>query len=485
MTRLSRDEIVNGLTELIGPQNVLTDQKLLQEYSMDRFRKLESIFGIYPCPLPAAIAQVRNTEDVSQVMKFMNEHNINCVPRTGGSATEGGLETRVTNSVVVDGSKMNKTIKIDETNMLVTAQCGVNLERLENELREKGFTTGHSPQSKPLAQMGGLVATRSIGQFSTLYGGIEDMVVGLEGVFPSGQIARIKNVPRRACGPDIRHVVIGNEGALCFITEVTVKIFRYYPENFRFYGFTADNMKIGFKLLRQVMADGYHPSVARLYDAEDARQHGFDKFAGERCVLIFMTEGPASISKATGDAIESICAEYSEIKTVDSKIIEDWFYGLNWGPDKISAEREFIKKHMQMGCTTEVAGNWSCINEIYENAIKRIRNEFAHIKDLTMLGCHSSHSYLNGTNLYFVYDYNIVDCQPSEEINKYHIPLNAIIVEEALKAGGSMVHHHGVGKYRSPWIEQEHGSSYFILKALKDTFDPNGIMNSGTIFPQQ
>ena len=115
--------------------------------------------------------------------------------------------------------------------MQVTCQCGVPLQDLDDMLREQGLTTGHSPQSKPLAQMGGLVATRSIGQFSTLYGGIEDMVVGLEVVFPNGKICRIKNVPRRAVGPDIRHIVIGNEGALCYITEVTVKMFKYQPNN--------------------------------------------------------------------------------------------------------------------------------------------------------------------------------------------------------------------------------------------------------------
>ena len=96
--------------------------------------------------------------------------------------------------------------------------------------------------------MGGLVATRSIGQFSTLYGGIEDMVVGLEVVFPGGEVARIKNVPRRAAGPDIRHIVIGNEGALCFITEVTVKLFPYLPENNIFLGWTLKSMKTGFEV---------------------------------------------------------------------------------------------------------------------------------------------------------------------------------------------------------------------------------------------
>ena len=99
-----------------------------------------------------------------------------------------------------------------------------------------------------------------------------------------------------------------------------------------------------------------------------------------------------------------------------------------------------------------------------------------------MLGAHSSHSYQTGTNLYFVYDYTI-NCSPREEIEVYHKPLNAIIVEEALRVGGSMVHHHGIGKYRTPWVQQEHGSAYYLLSTLKHAFDPQGVMNAGTIFP--
>ncbi|MGO8723614.1 MAG: FAD-binding oxidoreductase, partial [Acidimicrobiales bacterium] len=125
--------------------------------------------------------------------------------------------------------------------------------------------------------------------------------------------------------------------------------------------------------------------------------------------------------------------------------------------------------------------NWSDIGEVYKSVMHRIRTEYPYASDLTMLGAHSSHSYQTGTNLYFVYDYNI-NCEPQEEITKYHIPINAIIVEEALKHGGSMVHHHGIGKYRTDWTEQEHGNAYYMLRKLKEAFDPNGIMNRGTIF---
>jgi alkyldihydroxyacetonephosphate synthase len=189
---------------------------------------------------------------------------------------------------------LNQIIKIDEYNMQATVQAGVVLQHLENELNQRGLTTGHSPQSKPVAKYGGLVATRSIGQFSTLYGGIEDMVVGLECVFPDGHVSRIKNVPRRSGGPDIRHIVVGNEGSLCYITEVTVKLYRHFPEYHTFFGYLVKDVASGIKVLREVMVNGYRPSVARVYSEEDARQH-FYHFHKGKCVLLFMAEGNKGI----------------------------------------------------------------------------------------------------------------------------------------------------------------------------------------------
>jgi alkyldihydroxyacetonephosphate synthase len=116
--------------------------------------------------------------------------------------------------------------------------------------------------------------------------------------------------------------------------------------------------------------------------------------------------------------------------------------------------------------------------------MKRVREEFDRFEDITMLGGHSSHSYLNGTNMYFVYNYNI-NCVPEDEMRIYHHPIHSIIIEETLKLGGSMCHHHGIGKYRTEWTEEEHGSAYYMLEKLKEAFDPNGIMNFGTIFPQE
>ncbi|PPF43944.1 FAD-binding oxidoreductase [Pseudoclavibacter sp. AY1F1] len=477
---LSRSQIVERLTELLTADQVITDKQQLLEASVDRFRKYTAVHGIYDGPIPAAIVLARSTDDVSRTLAFANEHLINVVPRTGRTATEGGLETIVEDTIVLDGSQLDRILDVDETNMMVTAQCGVPLQRLEDELRVRGLTTGHSPQSKPIAQMGGLVATRSIGQFSTLYGGIEDMVVGLEAVFADGHVARIKNVPRRAAGPDIRHIAIGNEGALCVITEVTVKVFKYQPESLHFQGFLLDEFAAGVEGLRRIVTEGYKPSVCRVYSEEDAAQH-FSHFAQGKCVVVVVSEGPAGVARATDDGVAEIFASIPHTP-VDPALIATWFGNLNWGQDKIDAEKATMLAEGHLGYTTEVSINWSGVPELYDAVMTRIRTTFPRADDLTMLGAHSSHSYQTGTNLYFVYDYKI-SCEPRREITEYHEPLNAIIVEEALRLGGSMVHHHGIGKYRTPWTLEEHGTAYPMLAALKTAFDPNGIMNAGTIFP--
>lgn len=136
---LTREEIVENLKKIVGPARVITDKAVLQKNSIDRFRKYADIHGVFTLPLPAAVVMLENTEQVSQVLAFLNKHKINCVPRTGASATEGGLETVVENSVVLDGSGLNKVIKIDIENMQATAQCGVPLEVLETNCAAKAI----------------------------------------------------------------------------------------------------------------------------------------------------------------------------------------------------------------------------------------------------------------------------------------------------------------------------------------------------------
>lgn len=483
---MSENKIVEELVELLSAEQVNTDYEELYDAAADRYKKYAKARKALDTPLPKAIVYPKNTQEISKVLMYCNENLINVIPRGGKTATEGGLENWKDETVIIDSLHLDKILEIDTYNMQATVEAGVQLQKLEDELRKVGFTTGHSPQSKPVAKYGGLLATRSIGQFSTLYGAIEDMVVGLECVFPDGHVSRIKNVSRRSGGPDIRHIAIGNEGTLCYITEVTVKIFKYYPENNKFYGYLTKDIDTGIKVLREVMVNGFRPSVARAYSEEDAAQH-FYHFYDNKCVLIFMAEGPRTIAEATGEAIEEAVEKFKDgiVKQVDSKLIQDWFEHLNWSQKDIDDEMEGMKENdSHDGFTTEISADWETIPKIFYSVMDRVKNEFKRAHDLTMLGGHSSHSYINGTNMYFVYNYNI-HCAPEDEMITYHHPIQKIIVEETLKHGGSMCHHHGIGKYRNEWTKEEHGSAFYMLEKLKEAFDPKGIMNYGTIFPEE
>ena len=221
------------------------------------------------------------------------------------------------------------------------------------------------------------------------------------------------------------------------------------------------DMQTGFEVLREVMVAGYKPSVARLYDPEDGQLH-FSHFAArDDCILLFMAEGAAGITKATADAIEEIVARYPGCEQVDSSHIATWFADLVWGPEKVAEDEdadpqrqphhrdrrrlEFGQRHLPGGTA-------------------RIRAE---IPGITLLGGHSSHSYINGTNMYFNYFYDLGDCAPEDEATTYTIPIISIIVEETLRHGGSIVHHHGIGKGRSRWAKDEYGSSYRMLEGVQ------------------
>jgi len=481
---MNHETLLIELNKMLEKHQINTNPDELYDASADRYKKYAKARKVLDVPAPVAIVYPKSTREVSTLLKFCNDNDINVIARGGKTATEGGLENWKETTLVIDAKLLDKIIKVDYYNMQATVQAGVALQTLEDVVRAMGFTTGHSPQSKPVAKYGGLVATRSIGQFSTLYGGIEDMVVGLECVFPNGHISLIKNVSRRAGGPDIRHIAIGNEGTLCYITEVTVKLFKYFPQNNQFFGYLIKDVDTGISILREVMVNGYRPSVARTYSEGDAAQH-FYHFHKGHCVLIFMAEGNKDIADATAKGIIRAVEKFKDgiIETVDSKLIEDWFNHLNWSQKDIDDEIEgMLEKDYHAGFTTEVSADWETIVQIYKNVMRRITKEFPRANDLTLLGGHSSHSYINGTNMYFVYNYKI-NCNPEDELRIYHHPLHTIIIEETLKLGGSMCHHHGIGKYRNEWTKLEHGSAYFMLEKLKEAFDPKGIMNYGNIFP--
>ncbi|MFD1317598.1 FAD-binding oxidoreductase [Loigolactobacillus zhaoyuanensis] len=473
------DEIITQLQSFVGAENIEIGREQLEESSIDLYRKWEQAQHEFnQITPPIAIVYITNVAQVQQVLRFADENKLNVIPRTGGSDIERGLETGGKEPhFILDGSRMNQILKVDPTNMQVTVEAGVSLQVLEDNLNKMGYTTGHSPQSKPITQIGGLIATRSIGQYSTLYGGIEDMVAGLAGVLPDGTTFDIKPIPRRAAGPDIRQIFIGSEGTIAFITQATLKMHTWQPDNNIYLGWAFDDLAAGFKILRDVMVAGYRPSMARVYEAGDAALH-FADFVHEQHVLLFMAEGPANIAQATADGIRAIVAANAGFTEFPGQHVKDWLDHLNWDNKRVNDERIYFAKTHQVGYTTEIAAGWSEIVPLFMSVQTRVMQEVA---GMIGISGHSSHQYINGTNMYFIYGY-WMDKVNATEIT-VHDQINRIIVEETLKHAGTIVHHHGIGKARAPYIQEEYGTSYPVLKKLLQAFDPHNTMNAGSIIP--
>lgn len=475
---MEKTMLIEGLKAIVGEERVITEEAAVLDAAKDYigYRRYQRDAGCNMAPRATCLVRVGSTEEVSAVLRFLNDNQVDVVPRTGGSSVTRGVEPQE-GGVILDGSDMNALLKVDEEDMYVTAQCGMPLEKLETLLNEKGFTTGHFPQSLPMAQLGGLVATRSIGQFSTLYGGIEDLVVGLEAVLADGSVVRIKNVPRRSAGPDLRHLFIGSEGMLGFITEVTMKIFRYQPENRWMKAYGVRGMNQGLDFIHQIMKEGYRPAVVRLHDPLEVREIMHLDAPEDTALVLLLCEGPSRVTMATGAGIEEIAASYP-VQDLGSKPVEQWLVTRNNVCNDM--DKPIYYNMGVVADTCEISANWSVIGKIYENVIRRLHEEVA---TMALCGGHSSHSYMQGTNIYFQFAFMVTEKgeKAIRQAEEEYMHVIGIIMEETLKLGGSIAHHHGSGKYRTRWMPQEHGSSYPLMYQLKAALDPKGILNKGVI----
>lgn len=472
---MDNEKIIEGLSAIVGRERLSLDAAAIEEATHDYigFRRYERDDGVFDVPKALCVVKLKDTQQVSAVLRFLNENKVKATPRTGGSSVTMGIEP-VAGGIMLDGSDMSGILEINQTDMLVTALCGTPLQYLENTLNKMGYTTGHSPQSLPLAQMGGLVATRSIGQFSTLYGGIEDLLVGLEAVLPSGEIVRIKNVPRRSVGPDLRALFLGSEGTLGFITEVTVKIFKFKPEERWMCAYQINDMQAGLDAIREIMAEGYRPAVIRLHDPVEVELQFNAVTEPGKALLLFLAEGPEAVAEATGKAVDEIVSRHGA-KALGVKPVESWLEHRN---DVSTTLEEQSHQFYDMGIcvdTCEISACWSQIGKIYEAVCARMTEE---LENLVAIGGHSSHSYLSGTNIYFQFLFQV---RGSGTVKEDYMHVIRIIMEETLKRGGSIAHHHGSGKYRTAWMPEEHGSSYPLLYKLKNALDPEGILNEGIL----
>jgi alkyldihydroxyacetonephosphate synthase len=326
-------ELVKELEAIVGQEDVVLETSVRAQKAVDLYalRLFQRHVG-WEATLPQAVVRPKSAEEVSKVLRLCNERGVPVIPYGGGSGVLAGAETRDERTVVIDLSRINRLIDIDEVSLQVTCGAGMLIRDLEAIVQERGFKLGHYPQSMDLAQMGGLVATRSTGQFSTGYGAIEDFLVGLEAVLADGTIVRINNVPRRATGPDLRHLFLGSEGAFAVITEVTVKMFPI-PEATWKQAYRVKTMRQGLEIIRLVMRTGIKPAVVRLHDWLECEKPYGAFMEENESLLLFWSEGRKEIAEAEGVVIDEI-AKANGAVSAGEKPLDLWYVHRNDAADE-------------------------------------------------------------------------------------------------------------------------------------------------------
>jgi alkyldihydroxyacetonephosphate synthase len=417
---------------------------------------------------PACVVSPRDTEQVAAVLRYADERRVPVVPYGGGSGVCGGVLPDAA-TIVIDLRRLDRLLEVNETALHARVQAGMYGHRFEEALASHGYTAGHWPQSVSLSTVGGWVATRAAGQFSTRYGSIEDMLLGLEAVMADGRVVRIRPVPRRAAGPDLRHLFLGAEGTAGVVTEVTLKILPT-PESRKLLSFGFPDFDAGLEAIRHIVRDGWRPPVLRLYDAMESGRHFGQWQHDDRCLLLVLTEGPRALTAAEAEACHTACTGHGG-EPIGEAPVQHWLAERNAVPSLMSfIERGFVLD------TIEVAADWDRIHALYGEVCAAVRA----VKSVLVVSGHSSHSYPQGTNIYFTF---VARPEDPADAEATYLACWTQAMEATLRAGGSIAHHHGIGRMRTRWMAAEHGDGLALLRAVKRALDPHGILNPGALLP--
>jgi alkyldihydroxyacetonephosphate synthase len=407
-----------------------------------------------------AVVRPTSTTEVAAIVALCAAASVP-VTAAGGRSGVNGASVPVLGGIVLDCTALTGIVEVDAVSGVVGVRAGTFGPDLERELHDvHALTVGHFPQSFDLATVGGWVACRGAGQYSTRYGKIEDMVVGLEVVLADGSVVRTGGAPAAAVGPDLTQLFVGSEGMLGIITTVWLRAHPLPAHEARLaYGFAlfAD----GIEACRQILRRGATPAVLRLYDAEEsARGRGGD---GQRHVLLVLDEGDRAIVEASTTIVADCCAS---AEPLDAQLVADWLAHRN----DTSALQGLTRKGFVVD-TMEIAAPWSKLPAIFDAA----RAALLGVEHAIVATCHLSHSYLDGACLYFTF----AATPPPDLVEATYVALWDAGQRAVLAAGGNLSHHHGVGLNRARFATEALGPAHAILVAMKHSLDPKGILNPG------
>jgi alkyldihydroxyacetonephosphate synthase len=464
------------LVRRLGDGAVVTDAATLRERAVDcwslallrRARREQPV-------LPTAVVFPSSTQDVAAVLAWASESRTVVIPRGAGSGVCGGSQAEA-GSILLDLSRMNRVTSVDVVSRVVYVQAGTRGDQLEDALAERDLTVGHYPQSLAISTVGGWIAASSAGQASTGFGAIEDVLLGLMAVTAQGEILHCRAVPRSAAGPDLRRLLVGSEGTLAVVTEAALACRRRVPGwdwlAYEFPTFAA--LVDGLRAVRQAATGA---AIIRGYDELDA-QLSFGAIGHTTgCVgmLGFPSDLPG-LSERKSVAIQAMRQE-QPARDLGSGYGQHWWehrndavetYAAIMGPERAFGEGAIVD-------TVEVAGLWSVVPTLYES----VRRGLASQAEAVI--CHLSHLYPSGSSLYFTF---LIRGSDDHDAEMRYLAAWEAAMRSCADAGGTITHHHGIGRLKSRYLEAELGATGArVLTRIRQALDPDAMMNPGVLRP--
>lgn len=412
-----------------------------------------------------AVVRPADADQVAAVLQVCAAHGLP-VTAAGGRSGVCGASVPRHGGVVLDLTAMTGIVAIDDDALVLEVLPGTFGHELEADLRARGYTLGHWPQSIELSTVGGWLACRSAGQYSTRYGKIEQLVVGLEVVLADGRTIRTGGYPAGAAGPDMTQLFVGSEGTLGIITRAWLRLHPLPPAERRS-AWSFPTFAAGLDACRRILRRGATPAVLRLYDeAESARSHGTRGVAN----LLVLDEGEAGLVDA-GMAIVAEECERAGASPADVDLVERWVHHRN----DVSALEALTRKGFVVD-TLEVAAPWGALPALFDG----VRAAMLAVPHARAATCHLSHSYTDGACLYFTF----AATPPAEEHEATYVALWDAGQRAALALGANLSHHHGVGLNRARFVREALGEAHDVLWAVKQALDPADLLNPGKLgFP--
>jgi len=481
-------EDLAALAEIVGEKNVSTDTfsrlkfssgKAMEDLLKLREHVIENIADVVVHP--------RDREDVKKIVALCHARKIPVNVYGGGSSVTLGLECVRGGVSLAMNTHMNRIIEFNETNQTITVEPGIMgpayEEALNNAPQKFGtghrYTGGHFPQSFEHSSVGGWVVTLSAGQSSTYYGDAYHLVISQEYVTPVGSFKTLA-YPGTATGPKVNDIMKGSEGCFGVLVAVTMKIFRYFPDNRQPFSYILPDWESAVNAARNICQGEFGlPSILRISDPEETdvamKMFGISgsvldrlmifrgHIPGKRCLLIGQADGEKNFAQQVKKNSKKICKNYNGMY-LTSYPMNKWMHGRFSDPYM----REDLNDYGIIIDTLESAVTWDNLHHLHQGVRSYIKNH-----PHTICMTHASHFYRQGTNLYFIF---IRRSMPTRDF----LTFQRGIIDQIEKHGGSLSHHHGVGKMMAPWMEKHLGKEQMaVLQALKNHFDPNRIMNPG------